>query len=128
MFTTMILLTISIPLGCVLMVSNYYPFLPLNFVTAVFVVYNLYHIARRISQNESMFVNVLKFVGKSSILVLCVHIIELDYDPIPDLFFKINISKYIIYTMIILYRVLATIIVTYILYQFIIIRRLYQLK
>lgn len=60
------------------MVRSYYCCWPLNVVAAVLCAYCLYHVARLLS-SWAWLSNFLSYFGRTSLLVLCVHIVGINY-------------------------------------------------
>ena len=128
LFVTIIFAIVSLLLPPVGMVRNNYPCYPINFVTAILLTLCIYHISYIISNKNEYISAFFAFIGKISILILCIHIVELDYDPIPNLILKLNISIYGSLILIVLFRIVSVLLVSYLLYKFKFVRKLFSLK
>lgn len=82
-----ILAFLSISTGSMSMVRCYYGYWPINYLAAIAVTYLIFHISKHMS--NCIF---LSWCGRVSIVILCIHIIELSYLPINHIQKMFNIS------------------------------------
>ena len=89
LIVVVILAFLSVNAGSMSMVRCYYGYWPINILAAIGVTYFVYHISRHLSNNRF-----LSWCGRVSMVILCVHIIELSFFPISYLHQFLNLTNY----------------------------------
>lgn len=89
LIVVVILALLSVNAGSMSMVRCYYGYWPINFLAAIGVTHFVYHISRHLTNYRF-----LSWCGRVSMVILCVHIIELTFFPINYLHQFFNLSNY----------------------------------
>lgn len=82
-FLTAIFVSISTYCGALSLVRNYYSHFIINFPASVLAFISLYKFSDYVVNKQCLFRNIVCKIGRITILILCIHIIELEFDPIP---------------------------------------------
>lgn len=114
-----ILAFFSVNAGSMSMVRCYYSYWPINFLAAIGVTHFVYHISRHLSNNKF-----LSWCGRVSMVILCVHIIELSFFPISYLHQFFDLTNY--YDVFI--HLSISIIMSYLILLFSSIRKLFSIQ
>lgn len=107
------------PLGVV--DTNYQCFI-INVLGSVGAIELIYILSKKIGLRSDC--NILSYIGRISLLVLCVHLIELDFDPIPN---KITtlFTKNSVLLFIVIYRIIITLILSAVLSKIKIVKQIF---
>ena len=98
-FLSVIFVFLSAYSGSLSLVRNYYSCFIINFPASVLAFISLYKFSVHIVYKNYDLTHVICKIGRISILILCIHIVELEFDPIPYYivdYVNIDISKYVI--------------------------------
>lgn len=98
-FLTVIFVSLSAYCGSLSLVRNYYSNFIINFPASILAFVSLYKCSVYAVNKNYAFTNFICKIGRISILILCIHIVELEFDPIPYYivdYVNIDFSKYVI--------------------------------
>ena len=123
----LIMTAISAYMGSMSMVRNHYSCYPVNVVAAIGFTYLMYWIAKYITRFP-LCTKWLSHWGMLSLLILCLHIVELDYDFIPGYFFRLPIEPHICIILRWCYQVVIVLAVTELASRIKIVRKIFNLK
>lgn len=82
LFTSLVLVTVSLLSGSMSMVRCFYGFYPVNVLCAISLFILCYQFSALLNNNRTVS-NILSYLGRISIVILCVHIIDLFYSFFP---------------------------------------------
>lgn len=82
-FLTIIFVFLSAYSGALSLVRNYYSCFIINFPASVLAFISLYKCSVYIVKKNYAITNIICKTGRISILILCIHIVEMEFDPIP---------------------------------------------
>lgn len=98
-FFSVLFVFLSAYCGSLSLVRNYYSNFIINFPASILAFISLYKSSVYIVNKNYVFTTLICKIGKISILILCIHILELEFDPIPYYivnYINIDLLRYII--------------------------------
>lgn len=117
--TVVLLVALSIYAGSMSMVRCYYGYWPINYLAAIGMTMVLYFISKRIVSKRF-----LAWCGRVSMVILCVHIIELYYFPTTTLHNRFVFSSY--YDV--LLHITVALVMTWLLLKFRVVNSLFSIR
>lgn len=115
----LMLIGLSIYAGSMSMVRCYYGYWPINYLAAIGMTILIFYFSRRISANRT-----LSWCGRVSIVILCVHIIDMTFLPVKMLHEQFMIPNFFDFLIYLLIAIMGS----YCILKFDVFKRLFGIK